>query len=147
VPHVLELTFGVDRALWALADLGIEHEGERTLWRLPSYLAPVPVAVFPLLSKLHGEAARQLVATLRSEGIDAALDDSGTIGKRYARMDEVGTPVCVTIDGETIDPAHANHGTVTVRARDTKAQERVPLRALAGRLAPLGRFPRPRFAA
>jgi glycyl-tRNA synthetase len=147
LPHVLELTFGVDRALWALADLGIEHEGERTLWRLPSYLAPVPVAVFPLLSKLHGEAARQLVATLRGEGIDAALDDSGTIGKRYARMDEVGTPVCVTIDGETIDPTHTNHGTVTVRARDTKAQERVPLTALAGRLAPLGRFPRPRFAA
>ncbi|MCI4362895.1 MAG: glycine--tRNA ligase [Thermoplasmata archaeon] len=144
VPHVLELTFGVDRALWALADLGLEMEGERTLWRLPAHLAPVPVAVFPLLAKPHGEAARALVTTLRAEGIEAQLDDSGTIGKRYARMDEVGTPVCVTVDGETVDPAHPNHGTVTVRARDSKLQERVAIPALPARLARVGRFPRPR---
>ncbi|MCI4345351.1 MAG: glycine--tRNA ligase [Thermoplasmata archaeon] len=146
VPHVLELTFGVDRALWALADLGLEKDGERTLWRLPSHLAPVSVAVFPLLAKPHGEAARAVVATLRAEGIEAQLDDSGTIGKRYARMDEVGTPVCITIDGETVDPAHPNHATVTVRSRDTKAQERVAIRALRERLAPLGRYPRPRVS-
>ncbi|HEV2450191.1 MAG TPA: glycine--tRNA ligase [Thermoplasmata archaeon] len=143
VPHVLELTFGVDRNLWAIADLGLSTEGERTLWRVPTYLAPLPVAVLPLIAKAHGTAARAVAAELRAAGVDAWYDESGAIGRRYARMDEVGTPWCVTIDGETIDPAHPHHGTVTLRNRDDRTQVRVPTRELASRIQAVRRLPRP----
>ncbi len=142
VPHVLELTFGVDRNLWALADTGLTTEGERTLWRLSRCLAPWSVAVFPLLKKEHRERALEVVARLRDAGIRATYDAAGSIGKRYARMDEVGTPYCVTVDGETLDPANANFGTVTLRERDSRAQERVAIEALVGQLG--GRFAPPR---
>jgi glycyl-tRNA synthetase len=143
VPHVLELTFGVDRNLWALADQGIRPDGDRTLWRLAPFLAPISVAVFPLLRKEHSEVARALADRLRSEGLRVDYDDAGSIGRRYARMDEVGTPWCVTVDGESIDPGHPNHGTVTLRARDSKQQERVRMDALAQRLRPSLVAPRP----
>jgi glycyl-tRNA synthetase len=147
LPHVLELTFGVDRNLWALADQGIAVEGERTVWHLPPYLAPHPVAVFPLLKKLHGPEAERIAERLRDAGIPAVIDDAGSIGRRYARMDEAGTPFCVTVDGETIDPAHAQFGTVTLRLRDSRAQERVPIASVVDRLRPELLFPRvPRAA-
>ena len=134
LPHVLELTFGVDRNLWALADQLLGHDGERTVWKLPSYLAPIPVAVFPLLKKEHADAAQRIVRRLREAGIATDFDAAGSIGKRYARMDEAGTPYCVTVDGETVDPAHANHDTVTLRSRDAKSQERVPIAGLVERV-------------
>jgi glycyl-tRNA synthetase len=143
LPHVLELTFGVDRNLWALADTGLAPDGDRTLWRIPSYLAPVLVGVFPLLKKEHAVQALEIVGALRSAGIAARYDESGSIGRRYARMDEVGTPFCVTVDGETIDPAHPHFGTVTLRLRDTKGQERIPIVALAERLRPAAVPPTP----
>lgn len=143
LPHVVELTFGVDRHLWALADRGVRIEGERTLWRLPRWLAPTPVAVFPLLRKEHATAARALVERLRDDGVRAVYDAAGSIGKRYARMDEVGTPYCVTVDGETVDPAHPNHDTVTLRERDSRAQERIAVPALVERLRGAFAPPRP----
>jgi glycyl-tRNA synthetase len=143
LPHVLELTFGVDRNLWGVADSSLVKDGERTLWKLPSYLAPYPVAVLPLLKKEHAAAARSVLELLRSGGIGAVFDTSGSIGRRYARQDEIGTPFSITIDGETIDPAHANHGTVTLRERDSKTQERLAMDRLVGRIAPALLFPRP----
>ncbi len=143
LPHVLELTFGVDRNLWALADAHLTVEGDRTYWKLPSYLSPVPVGVFPLLKKEHGPAARSVAERLRSAGIRAVVDTAGSIGKRYARMDEAGTPFGVTVDGETVEAASPNHGTVTLRERDSRAQERVPIDRLAERLRPFFVPPRP----
>jgi len=143
LPHVLELTFGVDRNLWALADLGIRTEGERTVWALRPYLAPVSVGVFPLLKKEHGPFARSLYQRLRDEGVDAEYDAAGAIGRRYARMDEAGAPFCVTVDGETIAPGTERTGTVTLRHRDTKAQERLGPEDLMARLRAAVRFPRP----
>ncbi|EQD48484.1 glycyl-tRNA synthetase, partial [mine drainage metagenome] len=125
LPHVLELTFGVDRNLWALADAHLLHDGDRSVWKLPPYLAPVAVGVFPLLRKEHTAYARALTAELARDGISVEFDDAGTIGKRYARMDEAGTPYCVTIDGGTVALDGPEQATVTVRLRDTKAQERV----------------------
>lgn len=147
LPHVLELTFGVDRNLWALADRHLGKDGERTLWRLPPSLAPEPVAVFPLLKKEHGAEAERVAGLLRDAGVPAVTDASGSIGKRYARMDEVGTPFCLTIDGASLDPASPEHGTVTVRERDSKSQRRVAVADLAGQIAPVLRLPRPRLAA
>jgi len=147
LPHVLELTFGVDRNLWGLADAALGRDGERTVWKLPPFLAPYPVAVLPLLKKEHAAAARAVLEVLRSAGIAAVFDTSGSIGRRYARQDEIGTPFSITIDGETVDPQHPNHGTVTLRERDSKSQERLPTDRLVGRIAPALLFPRPPPAA
>jgi glycyl-tRNA synthetase len=134
LPHVLELTFGVDRHVWAIADLLLGKDGERTVWRLPAYLAPIAVGVFPLISKEHGSYAARLAHDLATHGIAVDYDDTGTIGKRYARMDEAGTPFCVTVDGGTIG-AGAEHDTVTLRERDGRTQSRVPVGELAARIA------------
>jgi glycyl-tRNA synthetase len=132
LPHVLELSFGVDRNVWALLDLGYTVAGEKATLRLPPRVAPIPVAVFPLVSK-DGlpERARSIWTTLR-RSIRASYDSGGSIGRRYARMDEVGTPFCVTVDHETMTA-----GTVTVRDRDSTAQKRVAEADLPGILAGL----------
>jgi len=142
VPHVLELTFGVDRNLWALADVHLGRDGERTVWRLPSYLAPVPIGVFPLIPKEHRALALEVVAELQAGGIEAEFDEASSIGKRYARMDEAGTPFCATVDGTSIGDG-PEHGTVTLRSRDSKAQERVPASELVRRIGRSLHPPRP----
>ena len=146
LPHVLELTFGVDRHLWALADHGLRVDGERTVWKLPAYLAPVSVGVLPLLRKEHGPEARRVLDELRRDGLRATIDENGSIGKRYARLDEAGTPFALTIDGTTIDPSAPERGTVTLRERDSRAQER---RSVPDALAHIRRavaLPRPATA-
>ena len=107
--------------MWALLDLGYELAGERSVLHLPPTLAPVVVGVFPLLSKQGmPERAEAMYRELRP-AFDAFYDDTGSIGKRYARMDEVGMPYCVTVDHTTLED-----GTVTLRERDTMGQVRVP---------------------
>jgi len=129
VPHVLELSFGVDRTVWALLDLSYQ-KGERVVLRLPPRLAPVPVAVFPLVNK-DGlpERAEAIYAALRKR-VTAFYDDSGSIGRRYARMDEIGTPFSVTVDHQTLEGKG-----VTVRERDSQKQIRVGETDLAASLA------------
>ena len=123
------MSFGIDRNLWALLDLGFA-KADRSVLRLAPRLAPVPVAVFPLVSKDGlAERARSVWRMVRRRW-RAAYDDSGSIGKRYARMDEVGTPFCVTIDHDTL-----HDGMVTVRERDTTAQQRIPEASLTDSLA------------
>ncbi len=142
LPHVLELTFGVDRNLWGLADVHLVQEGERTVWRLPPYLAPVPLGVFPLIAKEHGDFALRLADEMATAGVPSQYDEASSIGKRYARMDEAGTPYCVTVDGETLGDG-PRRGSVTLRLRDSKAQERLASADLVGRIAPTLRPPRP----
>jgi glycyl-tRNA synthetase len=141
-PHVLELTFGVDRNVWGVADALLTVDGERTVWKLPPYLAPVPVGVFPLMPKEHSTFAAALADDLANAGIPVGYDDAGTIGKRYARMDEAGAPYCITVDGATLADG-PEKGTVTLRDRDSKAQERVPVSELVARIRPTLEPPRP----
>lgn len=143
LPHVLEVTFGIDRNVWALADLGLTVDGDRTVWRLPTYLAPATVGVFPLMKKEHTAEARRWVQRLRAAGIDAEFDASGSIGRRYARMDELGVPYCVTLDRETLEPESPDDRTATLRDRDSKGQERVTLDRLIVRLSASRVPPRP----
>jgi glycyl-tRNA synthetase len=129
VPHVIEPAAGVGRSLLAfLCDAYDEDEigGERrTVLRLHPALAPVKVAVLPLLRKDgHPELARSVYERLRRH-VKAEYDDGGAIGRRYRRQDEIGTPFAITIDHQSIDD-----GTVTLRDRDTLAQERVPIEGL-----------------
>lgn len=126
LPHVLEPTFGVDRSvLLALSAAYAEEEvGEgdvRTVLKFPPAIAPIKVAVFPLLKNKPElvAKAREIFDDLRSE-IKCEFDDNGNVGKRYRRQDEIGTPYCVTVDFDTLET-----GEVTVRDRDTMKQERV----------------------
>jgi len=125
VPYVIEPAAGADRAALAfLVDAYDVEEVEgrkRTVLRLHPRLAPVKVAVLPLVSK-EGmpERAREIFDQLRPL-MQAEYDEGGSIGKRYRRQDEIGTPWGVTVDGQTLED-----GTVTLRDRDTLTQERVP---------------------
>ncbi len=144
LPHVLEVTFGVDRNVWALADLGLVADGDRTVWKLPPYLAPSTAGVFPLIKKDHAVEARRWLDQLQKAGIDAEFDESGSIGRRYARMDELGVPYCVTLDHESLAAPSPDARTATLRDRDSKTQERVTLDTLIARLHASRVAPRPR---
>ena len=134
VPHVVEPAAGVDRAMLAFivdAYDTEEVEGrERTVLRLHPRLAPVKVAVLPLVSK-EGmpERAREVFDSLRRR-IPAEYDEGGSIGKRYRRQDEIGTPWGVTVDGQTMED-----DTVTLRDRDSLEQVRLPADGLGETLA------------
>ncbi|HEU4702563.1 MAG TPA: glycine--tRNA ligase [Conexibacter sp.] len=126
VPHVIEPAAGADRATLAfLVDAYDEEqvEGEtRTLLRLHPRLAPVKVAVMPLVKKDgQPEVAREVYADLRRR-MQAEYDEGGSIGKRYRRQDEIGTPWGVTVDHQTLEDR-----TVTLRDRDTLEQVRIPI--------------------
>jgi glycyl-tRNA synthetase len=126
VPHVIEPAAGADRATLAfLVDAYDEEEVEgetRTVLRLHPRLAPVKVAVLPLVKKDgQPEIAREIVGMLRGR-MQVEYDEGGSIGKRYRRQDEIGTPWGVTVDHQTLEDR-----TVTVRDRDSLAQERVAI--------------------
>ncbi|MDO8530174.1 MAG: glycine--tRNA ligase [bacterium] len=125
-PHVIEPTFGVDRSVLAvLCDAYIEEE-ERIVLKLKPALAPFKAAVFPLLKNKPElvAKAKEIYADLRKE-FSVAFDDRGNIGKRYYSQDEIGTPMCITVDFDTLE-----NGEVTVRDRDTMKQEKVKIENL-----------------
>lgn len=125
IPHVLEPTFGLDRCiLTALASAyheeKIDKEG-RVLMKFPKYLAPIKIAVFPLLKNKPAlvEKAKEIYDDLKSK-YTCEFDDNGNIGKRYRRQDEIGTPYCVTVDFDSLE-----NNDVTIRDRDTMEQKRI----------------------
>jgi glycyl-tRNA synthetase len=129
LPYVIEPALGADRVALAFLCNAYEEEtledGEtRVVLRLHPALAPFKVAVLPLQKNKLGERAREVHKEL-SRNFMADYDESGSIGKRYRRQDEAGTPYCVTVDFDTLED-----GTVTVRDRDSMAQDRVPVTAL-----------------
>ncbi len=131
IPHVVETSVGVDRLFLAVlsesyTEETMEDGSERVVLKISKKLAPIKVAVFPLLKNKPDlvEKAREVFMSLRKE-LMCEFDDNGNIGKRYRRQDEIGTPYCVTIDFDTLED-----GTVTVRNRDTAKQERVPIEDL-----------------
>jgi glycyl-tRNA synthetase len=134
VPHVLEPSFGVGRALTAVlcaAYTEDEMNGEvRSYLKLPAHLAPYRVAVSPLLKNKPElvEKAREVFSLLKKEFGNVAYDDNGNIGKRYRRQDEIGTPYCIVVDFDTLgEEVPENKDTVTVRHRDTGEQTRMPI--------------------
>ena len=136
VPHCIEPSFGVDRTVLAvLSNAYCEDElgGEKRVYlKLSPNVAPVKIAVFPLLKnkEVLTAKAREIHAVLRKEFGAVQYDETGSIGKRYRKQDEIGTPFCVTVDFETIEKDNS----VTVRDRDTGGQERVKLEDLASYL-------------
>ncbi|MDD5502861.1 MAG: glycine--tRNA ligase [Candidatus Thermoplasmatota archaeon] len=132
IPHVIEPSYGIDRIFYTVMDHAFSRtkneEGEEyTTLRLAPVVAPIKVGIFPLMCKDGlDKIAEEIEAKLRTAGIECQYDDSGSIGRRYARMDEIGTPWCITVDFDTL-----KDNTVTVRDRDTKEQKRVKIEALA----------------
>lgn len=132
VPHVIEPSFGVERLLMAVLTSAYREDeinGEKRIYlALPEHLAPVRYAVSPLLKNKPElvAKARQVYRLLKEKYGNVSWDDSGNIGKRYRRQDEIGTPHTVVIDFETIE----GDGTVTVRNRDTTEQQRVKIEEL-----------------
>ena len=124
IPHVIEPSHGLDRIFYSVLEHAYCYDEEKdyTVLRLAPAVAPIKVGVFPLMEK-DGmeEKAREIYEQVHTHRMEAYYDGSGTIGKRYARMDEVGTPWCITVDYDTLED-----GTVTIRDRDTSEQKRIP---------------------
>ncbi|MBI1971984.1 MAG: glycine--tRNA ligase [Candidatus Aenigmarchaeota archaeon] len=120
IPHIWEISMGLDRLFYCVMETSYKKDGERVYLSLPPYLAPYSVAVFPLINKEGMPAkAAGIAAKIREAGIDVDIETKDSIGKRYARADEIGIPFCVTIDSQTLED-----GSVTIRERDTKEQKR-----------------------
>ncbi len=134
IPHVIEPTWGVDRSVLAVLCesyceekvSGSEEGDVRVVLKLPKNLAPIKIAIFPLLKNKPElvAKAREVFGLLKNKFV-CEFDDNGNIGKRYRRQDEIGTPYCVTVDFDTLQD-----GTVTVRDRDSMEQPRVAVSEL-----------------
>jgi glycyl-tRNA synthetase len=128
IPHVFELSMGIDRSLYAILEHSyfqdFEHEN-RLVLKLKPYLAPIFVGVLPLVNK---DGLAQMADSIYSElkqDFDVYLDISGSIGRRYRRLEEIGTPYAITVDRKTLED-----GTVTIRERDSMEQSRVEISEL-----------------
>lgn len=131
IPNVVEPTFGLDRHVMAVISEAYKEDevnGEKRIYlAFPNHLAPIKVAVFPLLKNKPEltKKARQIYKELKQDIGAVMWDDNGNIGKRYRRQDEIGTPFCVTIDFQSLDD-----DTVTLRNRNTTKQTRVGVKDL-----------------
>ncbi|MEN6442214.1 MAG: glycine--tRNA ligase [Methanoregula sp.] len=137
VPHVIEPSYGIDRMCYAVLEQAYDEDtadGEkRVVLRLSPNVAPVQVAVFPLMTRDGLDTiAQELTHTLQNAGILAEYDDSGAIGRRYRRQDEIGTPFAVTIDYDTKE-----QHTVTLRDRDSMKQARIAIEKIPETLSAL----------
>ncbi|MEZ0394066.1 MAG: glycine--tRNA ligase [Desulfurococcaceae archaeon] len=130
VPHVVEPSFGIERLLYALVEHSLKRVEGRLVLSLNPRIAPYQVAVFPLLTsgddgKAMVRMALSIYKQMLGRGFKALYDDEGSIGRRYARADEIGVPYAVTVDHQSL-----KDGTVTIRFRDTREQIRVSAKEL-----------------
>ncbi|MEA2089130.1 MAG: glycine--tRNA ligase [Patescibacteria group bacterium] len=130
IPHILEPTFGVDRSILATLISAFTEEKidkeKRIVMKFPKNIAPVKIAVFPLLRNKPKlvKKAKEIYDILKQKYV-CEFDDNGNIGKRYRRQDEIGTPYCVTVDFDSLEK-----NDITVRDRDTMKQERIKIAGL-----------------
>jgi glycyl-tRNA synthetase len=127
IPHVIEPSFGIERAVYGiLLNCFVEDKKRGWDWfKFPAEIAPYTVCVFPLVKKDGLDEKAKEVHEMLKKHFDSFYDNSGSIGRRYARADEIGTPFCITIDYDTM-----KDDTVTIRDRDTTKQERVKIKDL-----------------
>jgi glycyl-tRNA synthetase len=127
LPHVIEPSFGVERLLYTTLEYNLRMKEDRLILGLPFSLAPIQASVFPLVNK-NGlqKRATEVYEFLIADGLRVEYDEAGSIGRRYARADEAGVPLAITIDYDSL-----KDDTVTVRDRDTWNQRRTPVGTLA----------------
>jgi glycyl-tRNA synthetase len=124
LPHVIEPSYGIDRIIYSVLLHSYKENEDRTYLKLEKQIAPISVSVFPLVNKDEMvETAHKLRDEFRNQGIIAEYDGSGTIGRRYARADEIGVPFAITVDHESLET-----NTVTIRNRDDLKQIRKPIK-------------------
>lgn len=129
IPHVVEPSFGLERVLYVMLEYAYTERDGKNILRLPPHLAPYHVAVFPLVAGKKPEqakiveVARAIYRELVEKGFRVIYDEEGSIGRRYARVDEIGVPFAITVDYQTLED-----GTVTIRDRDTTEQVRISIR-------------------
>lgn len=135
MPHIFEISMGVDRSIYCIMEHGYAKENDREVLRIKPYLAPMTAGIFPLVSK-EGlpEKAQQIYNSLKKESA-VFYDESGSIGRRYRRQDEIGTPVCITVDFDTM-----KDNTVTMRDRDSMNQKRIKVEEILNHLSALLRI-------
>ena len=132
IPHVWETSIGVDRTLYTIFEQSYKKEAERIVLQFKPHLAPIQVAIFPLVNKEDlPRRAKEIVKALK-EDFEVFYDDTGSIGKRYRRMDEIGCPFMITIDFDTL-----KDNTVTLRDRDSMEQIRIPIKNISQMLKEL----------
>jgi len=133
IPHVWEISIGTDRTFYAMLENSMKIGKEGWYLALPKEIAPLQIAVFPLLSNKENlvKKAKEIYIQLKNN-FEAFLDDSGSIGKRYARQDEIGTPFCITVDFDSLEK-----NDVTIRDRDTTEQKRIKVKDLVPVLSKL----------
>lgn len=126
VPHIWEISAGVDRTMFAILDNSMKEGKEGTYFALNPRIAPFHCSLFPLVNKdKMPEFAKEVEKQLLEDWFDVSFDDSGSVGRRYARADEVGVPFCITVDGDSI-----KNKDVTIRERDSGKQVRVKVSEL-----------------
>jgi len=126
IPHVVEPSFGIDRLVYVALEYAYDKLKDRAILKFPRELAPVQIGVYPLVTKDGlAEKSRRLHETLMRAGFTVELDEVGSIGRRYARADEAGTPLCITVDYQTL-----KDNTVTIRDRDSWKQVRTTIESL-----------------
>jgi len=129
VPHVIEPSWGLQRMFYCALEAGYRQKGEGRDWvwlDIPFSIAPYSAHVFPLMKRDGLDSlGKKIWKTLSAKGIDCLYDETGSIGKRYARADEIGCPFAITVDYESLE-----NGTVTLRERNSMAQERVKIEEL-----------------
>ena len=125
LPHVLELSFGVDRNIWALLDIFYSVGKEGSMFSFPPKISPIKAAIFPIIKGAKFEKISESVFNDLKDDFEIIYDKTGSIGRRYARNDEIGTPYCITIDGDSVKKKD-----VTIRERNTGRQIRVKIKDL-----------------
>jgi len=133
IPHVWEISIGLDRTFYVALEMAYRQKEDRIWLSLPQALAPLQAGIFPLLKNKPEltKKATEIFESLR-DCYEVMYDDSGSIGKRYARLDEIGVPYCITIDFDSL-----TNNDVTIRARDTAAQKRIKISELKDTLSQL----------
>lgn len=122
-PHVIEPSYGIDRILYCILESAYNEREGKAVLSLKSSIAPIEVAVFPLVSKPElNDLARRIFEDLRGRGFYTTYDESDSIGRRYARVDEVGVPYAITVDFDSLDD-----NSVTLRERDSTKQVRIKI--------------------
>ena len=127
IPRVIEPTFGMERVFLAVLTKAYceDSQMENVVLKIPPHLAPIKVAVFPIIKQSRYEKIATDIANELGEEFNVTYDKSGSIGRRYARQDEIGTPYCITVDEESL-----RKNDVTIRDRDTREQIRIKIKDL-----------------
>ena len=129
IPHIFELSMGVDRSIYSIMEHSLINDGERRIMKFNNKIAPIQIGIFPLMNKEEISKIGLEIKELLKIDFNIIYDKSGSIGRRYRRVDEIGVPISITIDYQTIED-----NTVTIRDRDSMKQMRVKIDKLKDEL-------------